>query len=186
MAELIGLAASVAQLVGAATNLKSIYGAFSGAPTDFANLIDELSIRAKQFEESKGYLEGASEIHDGLVSECVRNFKQAQLAISAASNKIEKAFQHHHKHIASIKFVWESSNIQILRKKLERAQKLMERTETLIRQHEQSVARYVIYSIKLNTAKESQLITIFTTTANSVQYGKLTTLPRTKQAYREL
>lgn len=148
MAEFIGLAASGVQLAGVVPKSKRVYEALRDALTDFKELEKEVSYSKKLFEKSRQYLELLPQ--DGLVAECMRDLQQAQLAIDAVSGKMSKAFDRHPK-LGSLRFVWNSSQVQRLRKNLEQAQKLMDRTQQLIHFYEWFV---ISNTIALSTSKE--------------------------------
>jgi hypothetical protein len=134
MAEVItavGIAASIVQLVGAATKLKATLDQFRDAPSDLAQLVKHVSASSRHLARNKRYFEEEGLLDDDLLLDCTEYVEGSLLSVSTVSKALAHTLQRSKK-LGSLRYIFKAEEVKKACRHLERAQDMMDRAERLV------------------------------------------------------
>lgn len=124
MAEVVGVVASVIQIIDAASKLRNLWQSVKDAPDDLNDCIKDIQRTARLLDKSKSLLCGQLKLNDESITECTQDLDDALAALRTVSSDLQTQLQIN-KHRGALKTVLKKDEIARGRRKLERAQSLL-------------------------------------------------------------
>lgn len=124
MAEALGVAASIVQIVDAVSKLKNLWYNIKNAPEDLTDHIEDIQRTAKLLDRSKQLFSTAANINDECLTECTLHLEQVLNAMQSLSNDLQKALNSN-KRLGCLEIVLKKDEIARGMRRLERARLLL-------------------------------------------------------------
>lgn len=124
MAEALGVAASVIQIVDAVSKLKNLWHGIKNAPDDLTDCVHDIQRTTRLLDKSKELFSSTTGIDNETLTECIQDLDNVLAALRGTSSDLQRALDSN-KRLGALKIVLKKDELTRSRRKLERAQSLL-------------------------------------------------------------
>lgn len=124
MAEALGVAASVIQIVDAVDKVKKLWTSVQNAPDDLIDCVEDIQRTTRLLKKSQELVVSTTGISDDNLTECNQDLEHALTALRGVTSELQKGL-HQNKRIGAFNIVLKKDEIAKGRRKLERTQSLL-------------------------------------------------------------
>lgn len=124
MAEVLGVTASIIQIVDAVGKLKSLWHNIKNAPDDLDDCVHDIVRSARLLDKSKTLISNVAASHDDHLRECTQDLDVVLAALQGICSVLQTALDRNRR-LGAIRIVLKKDEIARGKRKLERAQSLL-------------------------------------------------------------
>jgi hypothetical protein len=124
MAAVLGVAASVIQIVDAVSKLKDLWNNVKNAPNDLIDCVHDIQLTARLLHKSKELVTKSTGTSNDHLAECTQHLESALTALRGVTLDLQRG-RYLNKRLGTFKIVLKKDEITKGRRKLERAQSLL-------------------------------------------------------------